>query len=133
MIITRAHLDAATRLAAAEERVKVLEEERQRLLAEIAALQAERTLILKTVVDMKREGFEPLVAVSLPAPEPPKKLPDSVQRAVDARADPGTPLHRDLTEDAWRMLDREELPAEEVVRITLGGIAATRERPWEET
>lgn len=132
-LISTQYLELAERYAAAQERVRLLEEERGRLLGEISELRAERTQLLETVVDMKREGFSPLVAMSMPEPPPPKQLPTKVERAIERRAERGTDLYRRLVDDAWQMLEREEMPEEAVVAITLGGINAVQERSWLES
>lgn len=97
------------------------QEEKDRLLGEISDLREQNLTLTRQMVDMKREGFEPLVPVSLPPVEEEAALPEQVERAIRIITDPGTDLYAELVKDAWRMLEGEGLEPEKVATLTLRG------------
>lgn len=91
----------------------------ERLQEELADLREQNTELVKEMLAMKREGFEPYVPVKLNEVDEEPELPAEVREALLKITSPGTPLWAELEEDAIHLL-RDKEP-DEVARITLRG------------
>lgn len=98
----------------------------ERTLVQLAEARAEIRRLTDVIVEMRREGFNPGAPATTVETAPAETLPREVRDAIAARAEPGTPLHHELTEDAWKMLQQEKRSVEQVVTITRFGAKGLR-------
>lgn len=109
----------------------LLRAETERLRAELRDSRGAYDALVRTVVDLKREGFHPTIPVAQPpAREPEEPTSDALQQALMARADPDSPLYHQLWTDARRMIEVEQMSEDQAIEITLRGRAALLRKDW---
>lgn len=105
--------------------------ERERKLWETiyAEGRAENRRLVDTIIELRREGFDPAAATVLP-PQPDRpQLPPEIRAAARKIAEPGSPLYRELIKDAEEQL-RAGAPVPDILaRIRLGASVLDDDQP----
>lgn len=116
-----------------EGKLMAAEDATARLQGEIADLREQNVFLLRSMLDMKREGFNPAglwAHFGQDAAEQEEELPEEVMNAILARSEEGTDLYGELVKDAWLMLKKEGLDPARAAALTLRG-GAVLEDSWQ--
>jgi hypothetical protein len=95
---------------------------------EISDLREQNLMLTRQMIDMKREGFEPIVPVSFKPEEDEREVPEQVEEAIARRAEPGTDLYRRLIDGAWKALEGGMDPGRVTTEVLMGG---ARKEAWD--
>lgn len=124
------HMDAVAQAAAAEARATAAEEETTRLRQHNDMLMQEIKELTATIVQMRREGFNPTMPINMEPQPQEEPLDPEIMRACSSLAEPGSRLYEELVEDARRMRDHEQLDTRAIVQATLRGGTQSMEEAW---
>lgn len=116
--------------AAARARAEVLEDENRRLEVQNEMLQQEVRRLTDTIIQMRREGFHPSLTLLDAPEEQPDPLDPDIERAIDSIAGDDPKLRQRLVEDAIQMRDKQDLPVNQIISLTLRG-GAYPEESWQ--
>ena len=115
-----------TRTSVIETLVKVFGETQKRLETELAVERSRNAILVETIVQMKREGFHPVLAMS-PAPQQDDRLPKEIDEALDELGLIGTMRAQ---HEAWarRQLAKDRDAAVIASELLQGGLIAEEDR-----
>lgn len=115
-------------LDAAEKRIESLESMIVRLDAltayqrsEITSLHSQYHDLVKRTLEMKRAGYEPTLDYTANAPVPDAELAPAILAAIEERAQPGTPLYRQLCQWSARQVVLQAEESDITDQILAGG------------
>ena len=95
-----------------------LQEQRHEAIGLLATSQDRVDELVKTIVNMKRDGFEPVPETIELAPD--KELPEEIMQAINEVSTKGTRDHFTNMAHAWEAIDAGDSYANIIQQITYG-------------